>query len=251
MGCFGYICKECGTAIRGDVHNGGENCVLIHVRHGKEIGRVEGHYDEYGRVVEQEGMDEELRFRGDGDNNPNSHSEIISSEMQQKDSYVKLLQFRVFDGDWIDFRGFCKKRCAEELVKADYDMYTFAYEEMVLAKAVVDEKFSKKLNEYNAVRKKYVYVDKTEEEKQETIRYLNCMSDSMFNDLVWDFYEYDNEFMKAEWNELPKVEMDAYSGIVAYHARCHRRAIRRKTFNLIPSEFDPSQSWGKIRKRFK
>ena len=54
MGCFGYICKECGTSIRGNCFTGGEKCVMIHVRHGKEMGRVEGHYDEYGRVIEQD-----------------------------------------------------------------------------------------------------------------------------------------------------------------------------------------------------
>lgn len=46
MGCFGYICKGCGTSIRGNCHSGGEKCVMIHVRHGQEMGRVEGHYDE-------------------------------------------------------------------------------------------------------------------------------------------------------------------------------------------------------------
>ena len=56
MGCFGYICKGCGTSIRGDYFNGGEKTIMIHVRHGEELGRVEGHYDEYGRVIEQEGF---------------------------------------------------------------------------------------------------------------------------------------------------------------------------------------------------
>ena len=39
MGCFGYICPVCKTGIRGDCSVGGELCILIHKRHGKEIGR--------------------------------------------------------------------------------------------------------------------------------------------------------------------------------------------------------------------
>lgn len=49
MGAFGYLCKGCKTGVRGDYDKGGEKVVMIHVRHGEELGRVEGHYDEYGR----------------------------------------------------------------------------------------------------------------------------------------------------------------------------------------------------------
>lgn len=79
MGCFGYICKGCGTQIVGDCFTGGENCLMIHVRKGKELGKVDGHYDEYGRVIEQEGLPEEQKFRGDYDG-INGHSEICDSE---------------------------------------------------------------------------------------------------------------------------------------------------------------------------
>ena len=81
MGCFGYICRGCNTPIRGDCHKGGEYCVLIHVRDGKEIGRAIGHYDKYGRVVEDK------IFRNDEIGNPNNHSEICKSDFGLKNSF--------------------------------------------------------------------------------------------------------------------------------------------------------------------
>ena len=48
MGSFGYMCPVCETGIRGCYGDGGELCILIHKRHGEEIGRTEGHYNEYG-----------------------------------------------------------------------------------------------------------------------------------------------------------------------------------------------------------
>jgi hypothetical protein len=102
MGCFGYICKGCGTPINGDCFAGGEKCVLIHVRHGEEIGRVEGRYDEYGRVIDQEGLPDEERFRGRGDG-INGHSEICNSEFQFDDSYLRLQGIRVYRGQEVSF----------------------------------------------------------------------------------------------------------------------------------------------------
>ena len=95
MGCFGYICKGCGTPINGNALSGGEKCVMIHVRHGKEIGRVEGHYDEYGRVVEQENLPESDRYRGNC-SGPNGHAAICDSEFSLDDSYYRLSGLRVY-----------------------------------------------------------------------------------------------------------------------------------------------------------
>lgn len=81
MGCFGYLCSVCDKQIVGNCFHGGEECVLIHKRHGVEIGRAIGHYDEYGKVLEDE------TFRNDEEGNPNSHSEICDSEMSFSDSH--------------------------------------------------------------------------------------------------------------------------------------------------------------------
>lgn len=77
MGCFGYICKKCGTPI-----NGRELCVMKHVRHSKVLGEVTGHYNEYGGVIEQEGQQDAFR----GEVGVNSHQEICQSEFDMNDS---------------------------------------------------------------------------------------------------------------------------------------------------------------------
>lgn len=83
MGCFGYLCSVCEEQIVGDCFSGGEHSVLIHKRHGKEIGRTVGHYNEYGSVIEDK------LFRSSDDEmgeHPNSHDEICTSEMTLDDS---------------------------------------------------------------------------------------------------------------------------------------------------------------------
>jgi len=105
MGCFGYICKGCRTPINGDCFIGGEKCVLIHFRHGKEIGRVEGHYDEYGRVIEQEGWPETERYRGYGDG-INGHSAICDSEFSLTDSFLRLRELRIYNEREMDYFQF-------------------------------------------------------------------------------------------------------------------------------------------------
>jgi hypothetical protein len=124
MGCFGYICKGCRTPINGSCRDGGEKCILIHVRKGIELGRCEGHYDEYGTVIEEDGKP--LGFRNETKGDINSHDEMCNSE---------------FSGD-------------------------------------------------------------------------------------------------------------SMSGIVAWHSLCYNKASEEEKSNLTPSEQDPNQSWGKIRKKF-
>ena len=75
MGNFSYICNHCGKAINID-----EKCVLIHVRHRKELGRTQGTYAGYGNVKEDN------VFRNNDENNPNSHAEICNSELSLDDS---------------------------------------------------------------------------------------------------------------------------------------------------------------------
>ena len=97
MGSFGYICKGCGTSLQGHALHGGENCVLIHVRHGVELGRTDGHYNEYGTTIEEDtkAYNGELdTYRAMGCNcsesYENSHEQICASEYGLDDSYYKL-----------------------------------------------------------------------------------------------------------------------------------------------------------------
>ena len=81
MGSFGYMCPVCETSIRGNCGTGGELCVLIHKRHGKEIGRIVGHYNEFGGVMEDEDYRGHNATYRNGEINVNSHKELCKSEM--------------------------------------------------------------------------------------------------------------------------------------------------------------------------
>lgn len=251
MGCFGYICKDCGTAIRGDCWDGGEDCVLIHVRHGEEVGRVQGHYNEYGGVIEESKADENVKFRGDGEKNPNSHKRICESEMDMNDSYMRISKFKEFDGEWIDFRGFYRKMWMKDIKRFDYDLYKLPYINEIVSKAVSDREFSDSLNTYNAIRKKYIFVDVEAADIEESIFHLEGIAEILFNELVWNFYYMEDKYFRKEFDKLPNIKVNGYSGVVAYHSLCYRRAVRKNTFNLVPSEPDPNQSWGKPRKKYK
>lgn len=84
MGSFSYICQGCGTSIRNgfkgienfDTYKGGEKCILIHIREGVELGRVEGRYDGYGSVVGENLL---TGFRNDDPTDINSCDEIHKS----------------------------------------------------------------------------------------------------------------------------------------------------------------------------
>lgn len=108
MGCFGYLCSICEKQIVGNMHTGGEHCVLIHKRHDAEIGRTVGHYNEYGSVIE------DALFRSDENNHPNSHSEISDSEMRLTDSPGQL---RFLDGQTF------RKSIAKSFYTQEYAMY--------------------------------------------------------------------------------------------------------------------------------
>jgi hypothetical protein len=191
MGCFGYICKGCGTHIAGDCFIGGEKCVLIHVRHGEEIGRVEGHYNEYGRVIEQEFLPEDERYRGDI-KGPNGHDAICASEFEMEDSYYRLRGLRVYRGREISYMRF-------------------------------------------VVIKKH--------ELRETL------DPSLVED-TWDAMESGGAF-EREFAALPVPIRERYSGTVAWHSRCYNRATPEERADMTPSETDPNQSWGRIRKKYK
>ena len=235
MGCFGYICKGCGTSIRGNCHRGGEKCVMIHVRHGEEMGRVEGHYDEYGRVIEQEGMDEELVFRGEGDG-INSHYEICKSEFDFEDSYHQMVNKRIFNGKIVTGRNFLEEMVKDELKKHNYcpkkcDFYYMLSNEEQKA---IDTCY----NTYLALRKIKNEVGLSA--ARELVVYhcrLACE-----HCLTQYYYQ--------KFKRLKQVKIDKYSGIVAWHSKCYKQATEEQKRDLTPSKSDPDQSWGKVRKMY-
>jgi len=54
MGCFSFLCKECGQAINSSSFRG-ERCTLFLLVNGHVVERLAGEYDSYGRVFDEEG----------------------------------------------------------------------------------------------------------------------------------------------------------------------------------------------------
>jgi len=52
MGCFSYLCEECGEPIKSDSFSG-EHVHLFLLRGGKVIEKMDGQYDSYGRVFDE------------------------------------------------------------------------------------------------------------------------------------------------------------------------------------------------------
>ena len=54
MGCFSFICQECGEPIKSSSFRG-ERVMLFLLHAGLIVERMEGEYDSYGRVFDEEG----------------------------------------------------------------------------------------------------------------------------------------------------------------------------------------------------
>lgn len=52
MGCFSFMCKECGRPILSNSFSG-QRVKLFLLKHGKVIQKMEGEYDSYGRVFDK------------------------------------------------------------------------------------------------------------------------------------------------------------------------------------------------------
>lgn len=247
MGCFGYMCRHCHTPINGRHYGGGEKCVLIHIRHGKELGRIEGHYDEYGRVVEDANLPDEQRYRGDGDG-INSHKEICESEFRLKDSYIKLKNFRVYKKKVLGYFQYISEESVTELRKHNYSVWHTKY---------VGELTQKFLYDYKTQYEVYLKLKRMAKDK----KYI-AIRDDIDNSIKK--IKYDMEFMfRSEMEnkgynskmydaflELHMPQHRVYSGTVAYHSKCYNKAIKGGTFELTPSDFADNQSWGRIRKKY-
>ena len=53
MGCFSFLCKKCGEAILSD-SSSGQPVVLCLLENGKVSESMEGQYDSYGRVFDEQ-----------------------------------------------------------------------------------------------------------------------------------------------------------------------------------------------------
>lgn len=59
-----------------------------------------------------------------------------------------------------------------------------------------------------------------------------------------------NTELYYDFLKLPKASRDKYSGIVAWHSVCYNNATEDEKNDLTPSNCDPNQSWGRVRKKY-
>ena len=219
MGCFGYLCRGCGTPINGDCFSGGEKCILIHVRHGIELARAEGHYDEYGGVVEQCGLPEHERFRGNCDG-LNGHGEICISEIHFEDSYLQLSEKRVYRNQELTYFEFAL------LFRAEIEL--------------IDPFQHSKYSKIDAGRRKEVH---------DKFRLDPDGAAKLARTYLWEYLDAIGVY-EAEFARLGCPKREKYSGIVAWHSLCYRKASEEQRATLVPSDSDPNQSWGPVRKKY-
>lgn len=250
MGCFGYICPKCKTQIVGGCWGGGEECILIHVREGKELGRVVGHYGEYGNVLEDED------FRSCDNEGINGHSSICKSEMDLPTS--------------VNFGRLRELPSGESF----HTEYGFPYKTVLLS--FIEHSGYKGLPE-NAIE----YVDSMPENRTE----LASLEDriEIYTEIVGDIEEKEvnegseldsfNRVLQAsvakfekivnnplmdediqnafyEWIRNLPISSKVDSGIIAYHKVCYDSLPDNSLENLEFSMSDPDQSWGNPRAEF-
>lgn len=206
MGNFGYICKCCGKNVRT-----GELCVMKHIRHSEVLGEVTGHYDGYGRIMEEE--TKEIRFRGNNDT-INGHDSICESEFDMEDSLTEFVE-RVYKEENINFFDF-KTKCIFEI--------------LMLFEDDVDE------TGFIAKIKKYTSENPDEKFLAKKTKYLKS------NQFVHD--------CKEKFERLPLVVHSTYSGIAVWHKKCYDETTEENKADVYPSKQDVHQSWGEPRKQY-
>jgi len=80
MGCFSWLCKECGKGILSTSFDG-EQVKLFLLKDGNVIEMMEGNYDSYGRVFTENGKDS-IHWKADYDDMP--EREKMSKEMKER-----------------------------------------------------------------------------------------------------------------------------------------------------------------------
>lgn len=234
MGCFGYICPVCKTSIRGNCSTGGELCVLIHKRHGEEIGRVVGHYNEYGGVTEDEYYRGDEVMYANGKPNKNSHNEICDSEMSLADSNAFGRKFILPDGTIYDRDTYSVGIEYFENMLREFPSFSENFTPEI-EKTVADFREIKSMY-FSRFRSKEILAP---EEKEQIHAYIQATMR-----MPEDLQLYFNNWIES----LPPVIPQ--SGTVAVHKKCYDSLTPKERKALPISKDDPDQSWGKVRKKY-
>ena len=70
MGCFSYMCKECGKPVNSDSFTG-EECRIYRLENGQVMQEMRGQYNSYGSVFDGDGLGTE--WKGDIHENVDKH----------------------------------------------------------------------------------------------------------------------------------------------------------------------------------
>ena len=235
MGSFGYMCPVCETSIRGNFGEGGELCILIHKRHGEEIGRTEGHYNEYGGVVEDKYFRSDEETDASGKQNRNTHSYICQSEIEMPDSNAFGKVHFLPDGERFDASfasygtdGFFKMDRRFESFRAGY---TDALREQVARLEKGKKLFYKNCGNEQSL---------TKEEQEMIIAYLK-----FDHKTAPELSQYLIDWIR----NLPKLV--PASGTTAVHKKCYDSLSEEEQKALPISKHDPDQSWGGVREEYR
>lgn len=89
MGCFSYLCNDCGHPINSDGYSG-EHCILMLVEDSKVLEWMQGQYNSYGRV-----------FMGDDSYEwtVKDWETIVSMHFGMDDDGISAYHSKCFDGD--------------------------------------------------------------------------------------------------------------------------------------------------------
>lgn len=235
MGSFGYICPVCETSIRGNCGGGGELCILIHKRHGEEIGRAVGHYDEFGRVVEDKYYSSDKETDENGQKNRNTNLEIFKSEVELADSNAFDGVYILPNGERFDTRFATYGSTGIFDMDWQFESFRAGYTEAMREQVARLEK-GRELYLQNGRNEQPL-----EEDEQEMITaYLEFNRKAVPDDLA--------QYLVDWIHNLPKVV--PASGTTAVHKVCYNSLSEEKQKALPISKPDPNQSWGKVRKKY-
>ena len=226
MGSYSYICKECGKPLKGDCCNGGDNCVLIHIRHSVVEGFTKGHYNEYGGVIEENALPESERFDGPENTSINGHSEIHHSEFRLKDSVEYFIDFRDYNGESMTISRFASLWAIQDLKNANGDIYKTVGFPLLQKSQHLDELCQNIIRLYEAMKDLPEGEEKEKERGHVSFYYSWLLQD--FDSVV--------PAIEAAFVKLPKTECDTHSGIAAYHAKCFNKAAKVDAISLVPSD---------------
>lgn len=234
MGSFGYMCPCCKTSIRGESSFGGELCVLIHKRQGKEIGRIIGHYNEFGGVVENEDYRGHNATYRNGEINLNSHKEICKSEMDLEDSNAFGSMHVLPGGKPLDRSHAAYNATWFLSFESRFESFKEGYPLSVCNKA--DD-----LRRGRELWFKHFTSDEALNEEDKKLRTAFLDADC----------ELDAEMKGYMVNWIASLpQLIPTSGTVAVHKKCYDALSVEEQLALPISKHDPDQSWGKVRKKY-